>query len=194
MRLFIAQNLADQQKKSVEHLQQKIHRHLDGTKWVSPAAMHLTLAFLGEVQTERVPSVIEAIQAAAAGTEPFFCSYGGGGVFPAPHKAKVIWLGLLSGSEAVHTLASGLSAALAEKGFIIESRSFAPHLTLGRLRYSLAVDKIINFLEEARSFATVTARIEQITLYMSRLTRQGAVHTAVQEIKLGRISDDLAGN
>lgn len=187
MRLFIAQKLTDQQKKSIEHLQQKLHHHLDGTKWVSPAAMHLTLTFLGEVQTDSVPSVIKAMQAAAAGTESFECSYGGGGVFPAPDKAKVIWLGLRSGSEAVHSLASGLSAALAEKGFFVESRSFTPHLTLGRLRYSLALDKIMNFLEETRSFATVTARIEQIILYMSRLTRQGAVHTAVQEIKLGRI-------
>jgi len=182
MRLFIALNLSDKQRKQIHNLQQKLQRYLDGVKWVNPAAMHLTLKFLGEEQPERIDDLVAAMRKAAAGIIPFDCSFGGGGIFPSPQKAKILWLGLQTGNDKVKPLASGLEAALVEKGFAAELRSFTPHLTLGRARYPLATDSILKFLEEERHFITDSANVKALALYQSKLYRHGAVYTVIREI------------
>lgn len=187
MRLFIALNLSEKQKKEIHSLQQKLQGYLEGVKWVGVQGLHLTLKFLGEVEENQIGHIREAMQFAAAAIEPFSCTFSGSGVFPAPHKAKVIWVGLRDGSDAVYRLVSGLDTNLVDKGFAAGARRFSPHLTLGRLRYPLPLEKVNKFLEEERAFLTEPGRVDVLTLYLSRLSRQGAAYTALHEIKFRQI-------
>ncbi len=182
MRLFIALDLSEQQKKEVQELQQRLSGYLKGVKWVQPAGLHLTLKFLGEVDPGRVPGALEAMAAAASDTESFPIRFGGGGVFPTPRKARIIWVGVREGAGPVTAFAGILEANLAEKGFPAEERRFTAHLTLGRLREPLPVKFIQRFLDQERSFFTEPAPAEGVTLYRSDLSRHGAVYTPVQKI------------
>lgn len=194
MRLFIALDLSGKQKNELHRLQQKIKGHLEGVKWVNPEGMHLTLKFLGEVEPARIAAIVEAMQEAALSVEPFDFSFGGGGAFPSPQKARVIFAGLREGDGKVAALASSLEAALAKKGLPAETRAFTPHLTLGRLRYPLPGEKINKFMAEMQTFSTGQSRARAITLYRSRLSRQGATYSMQRQIKIGRFLEEIAGN
>jgi len=88
---------------------------------------HLTLAFLGAVDAER----LDALRA-AAGTvraEPFSLSMDCHGHWPKP---RVAWLGCRRPPAAAGALAGALWAALAPLGFEAECRPFQPHLTVLR--------------------------------------------------------------
>lgn len=185
MRTFIALDLAAGQKRQLYELQQRLARYLHGVKWTGRQGLHLTLKFLGEVGEECVPALLKALEEAAATTPVFTISFKGTGVFPAPHRARVLWAGVGEGAAPVSSLAAALNSSLAGQGFAPERRPFVPHLTLGRLRYPLPTAQIERFLLEEKNFSTGRAVAAGATLYRSDLSRQGPTYTALGTILFG---------
>jgi len=103
-------------------------------RWVRPGGYHLTLRFLGETLEDRLPGLTEALQASAGQVGPFGVSFASAGAFPNKKRARVLWLGIQEGAEALCFLANGLEGELAALGFSPEKRPFKPHLTVGRLK------------------------------------------------------------
>ena len=66
-------------------------------KWIRPEHMHLTLAFLGEIDPLRGAAVVDAMSQPIE-APPFAIAFGGLGVFPPRGAPRVLWLGLVSGS------------------------------------------------------------------------------------------------
>lgn len=184
MRLFIALDPSAGQREKLQELQLRLARSLEGVKWVRPGGLHLTLKFLGDQEPETVPVIAAAMRKAAALVQPFELQYGGAGVFPSPRRARVLWAGILGGAAGVKKLAAGLERELAQKGFPMEDRPFRAHLTLGRARRPLPEKKLLQLLAAERSFATEQAEAAFIRLYESRLARQGALYTVLEEILL----------
>jgi 2'-5' RNA ligase len=89
------------------------------------AKIHLTLAFLGEVEA---PAHAEDVAAAVA-VDPFPMRLDCVGSF---RRARVAWAGALEPQPALVRLQSRLEAGLREAGFALEERPFTPHLTLAR--------------------------------------------------------------
>lgn len=106
--------------------------HGSGWRWTGPDQWHLTLQFLGPVAD------LEAVEAAARGAlaplAPVELRLGGGGAFPSPRRASVLWIGVVEGAEALGRVAVALGEALAPLGHPPDDRRFHPHLTLARLR------------------------------------------------------------
>ena len=95
-----------------------------GGKATSEPNIHLTLAFLGEV---------DRVKAGAAGREV------GAARFDFPVDAarywthnRIVWVGPQHMPDALADLARQLHAALAKVGFALEDRPFAAHVTLLR--------------------------------------------------------------
>jgi 2'-5' RNA ligase len=151
-------------------------------RWVEPAALHLTLHFLGDcVPKQRLPEVCAVVDAAAAACRPFAVTFGGVGVFPPRGRPRVLWLGVTAGADDLKNLHGVLAKGLTQLGFAVEQRPFQPHLTLGRLptgfpgrhRPSQPV------ADAVKSLAAVPAgsgQIERVTLFASLLNPAGAVH------------------
>lgn len=98
-----------------------------GGRAVPAANLHLTLAFLGEVdpvRESRIPAAVEGIDAPA-----FELTLERLGAFP---KTGVAWAGCASVPSALASLQAQIDARLREAGFDLERRAFAPHLTLAR--------------------------------------------------------------
>jgi RNA 2',3'-cyclic 3'-phosphodiesterase len=89
--------------------------------------IHLTLAFLGEVPAERQA----AVELAGSQTQgpAFKWTLDRVGSF---RRARVAWAGTSEPPAALLELQSSLAQRLAEGGFALEERPFAPHLTLAR--------------------------------------------------------------
>jgi 2'-5' RNA ligase len=100
-----------------------------GGRATPPAALHVTLAFLGAVAAHLLPLVEEAGAAAAGASPPFMVSFDLPG---GPGRGGIAWLGCTAPSAGLIELQGLLATALAARGLPVEPRDYRPHVTLAR--------------------------------------------------------------
>jgi RNA 2',3'-cyclic 3'-phosphodiesterase len=124
-----------------------------GGKPAPPEKIHLTLAFLGEIPAERCPELIGAAREIRGA--PFTLKLDRVGSF---RRARVAWAGTSEAPRALVDLQAALAARLASRGFGLEEREFAPHLTLARrIERSLPPASIAPIAMRATALALVAS-------------------------------------
>jgi len=107
-----------------------------GFRFVPPAEIHLTLAFLGERDPSLVPGLQEAIGPAVGGLAGPRLRIRHTGSFPEKGAARVLWLGVEedAGTEGrLEALARSVRDAVARCGVGLEAeKRFQAHLTVAR--------------------------------------------------------------
>ena len=143
-------------------------------RWTRIEQRHLTLQFLGAVPD---PSrVAEFVTESARARAPFTLSLGGGGAFPDPSRASVLWLGVQQGSGALTALATSLSSLSSD------DREFRAHLTLARARTPGDLRQVVAALDACGESAPWT--VDEVVLFDS----DGAVHAEQARFTLGTAS------
>jgi 2'-5' RNA ligase len=183
MRLFVAIDVDDEARAAIVREQKRLGKLLSDAqpRWVRPEQLHLTLAFIGETDRARLTPIVDVMGRDFA-CGPFRLVFGGLGVFP-PHGApRVLWIGVVEGESGAVELQEEVARRLGSVGVASDERPFRPHLTLGRWRDGRAFD---------RSRLAVVApapipgwSVPAVTLYESRLSPSGAVHTPVARGRL----------
>jgi 2'-5' RNA ligase len=145
---------------------------------VTPAEnLHLTLAFLGEIDAGQVESAGAAVQAAAQGRAPWRLRWTVPGAFPSASRPGVLWLGV-DGGEALLEVHTALAEALASAGLPVEDRAFRPHLTLARVRRGeINRERYREIVAHLKTLPEVgPSRAVALVLFESRLGGEPAVH------------------
>lgn len=94
---------------------------------------HITLAFIGscdEEKVEKLKSLLQVFQ----WSEPFKVSVRNFGAFPSMEEGRVLWMGLEKGKEQIEELALKLRRQLDDLDISYDPKPFVPHITLARLR------------------------------------------------------------
>ncbi len=112
-------------------------------RWTTEHDWHLTLAFLGEVADRVLPELTARLERAAARHPARQLAVSGGGAFPRPHRATVVWAGIQSGVD-LAPLAASVAAAARRAGAPPpdEGRRYRAHLTLARCRSPVDVTEL----------------------------------------------------
>ena len=153
-RLFFAIEPAEDALRSLAESAAALARDVGGRP-MPAGKIHLTLAFLGEVGESRI-ALAEAAAEAASG-RPFTLVLDRLGTF---RRAGVAWAGASMPDPALLRLQGSLAAHLGARGFELEPRPFAPHVTLVR--------KIERPLRET-AFEPVGWRVTDFALVRSNL-------------------------
>ncbi|MCX8033795.1 MAG: RNA 2',3'-cyclic phosphodiesterase [Thermodesulfovibrio sp.] len=132
MRCFIAIELSEDIKKFIDKLI-NINFSIEGVSLVKKENLHLTLKFLGEVETELIPKLNKSLNNLANEFSPFILKISHPGVFPDKLKPRIIWIGLES-SEVLKELAAKIDEEMSKYGFEREQREFKAHITLARVK------------------------------------------------------------
>jgi 2'-5' RNA ligase len=103
-----------------------------GFRWVPAGNLHLTLRFLGPVESEPLARLSEEL--ARVEGEPFDLELGQLGSFWRRGKAAVLWLGLAAGAVEAKRLAAAVEAACRASGLAPDERPYRAHITLARPR------------------------------------------------------------
>jgi RNA 2',3'-cyclic 3'-phosphodiesterase len=182
MRVFVAIDMSPDLKLALQSLIREVRRGASGVKWVEPGAMHLTLKFLGEVSEDGLPAIGDALAGAAAGRSPFPIRLKGTGTFPPGWRksARVLWVGVPDGPRLLD-LQSGLESLLETAGFPREDRPFHPHLTLGRVKSSDGLERVLQALETRATDDFGEMTVSRITLFQSVLKPSGPVYVPLRE-------------
>jgi len=108
-------------------------------RWVPQERWHITLAFLGEVDPDRIPRLIEGLQSVAAEHAPLSALT----LADAGTVRGSLWLGVHPTephSPADH-LARAVQGAMRAAGVVIDHRPWRAHLTIARWRSSPELDR-----------------------------------------------------
>jgi len=150
-------------------------------RWVRIDGLHLTLRFLGQTPLDRVPAVEAIADEIAARTAPFAITVSGAGAFPDPRRPRTLWLGIPAGAERLAGLADELGRAIEGAGWPIESRPFAPHLTIARTDGLRSGPEAAVALQEAATKLDSTFSVDRMVLYRSVLGNGPASYEPVHE-------------
>lgn len=177
-RTFVALTLPAEVRASVAELRRSLPPAPRGLRWISTNQLHLTLAFLGDVDDAGLDAVRAAARSAATAHAPFDADLRGLGAFPNAGRARVAWVGWGAGADAVTALRATLVGELARP---VDRRPFSPHVTLARARDPVDLRA---WLAAAPAWASPLWRVGALDVMTSELTREGAIHTLVERCPL----------
>jgi 2'-5' RNA ligase len=187
MRVFIAIDIEEGIRKALAGLQSEMLSKVDikksDAKWVKPGTMHLTLKFLGEIKDQQVVDVCNITRDVASRHKSFDIEIGGVGHFGGK-SARVLWVGAGQESENLLQLHADLEQGLASAGWPPETRKFAGHLTLCRIRNSRAGVKLAKLTEEYKNFSLGVVNVDLLCVYQSELRPEGPVYTVLGSYEL----------
>ncbi len=191
MRLFVAAEPSDRVRRSAGDAVKRLRDRLDarnashGIRWISPANLHLTLWFLGEVPEGRRERVIEALRPRLL--EPCFALHVSGfGAFPPSGPPRVLWLGVVRGHDALSRLHDEIGARLLPMGFESDGRPYSAHLTVARIKDTPAASARRS-IRDALAETTADAgdcRVDCLTVFSSRTLPEGAEYEPLLRVPL----------
>jgi RNA 2',3'-cyclic 3'-phosphodiesterase len=149
----------------------------DRLRWTEPDAWHLTLAFLGATEPERVPQIAAQLEHVLTEHAAFEVATGGLGAFPSSRAARVVWYGIDDRERRLARLANHVRRAVGVAG---DSR-FRAHLTLARAREPLAIGSRLVSMSVPDGLISV----DRAVLYRSHLGRGPARYEALASLPLG---------
>jgi 2'-5' RNA ligase len=186
-RLFIAAELPQAVKTALAAAQERLRRGRPPIRWVAPDAMHLTLRFLGDTSSDRLPSIEQAMRGALAGHAAMTLQLTAIGAFPTTMRPSVVWAGVGGATSALEQAQADLETELAAIGIARETRPFHPHLTLGRVRRDVdagALEQLRAALGQAPTLPPIAWPVERIVLFRSELRREGSIYTKINAVQL----------
>lgn len=132
-RLFAGITFSDEAADALVANQASLAAHLQTGRMSARENLHLTLAFLGDVDADVERRVREAVSLTALAGHPMELALGKLGFFD-HHGRLVIWRGLTPGKgfDDLVALQARLVRELASRGIALDARPYRPHVTLVR--------------------------------------------------------------
>lgn len=207
MRLFFSVDLPDRLADDVAAVQERFD-DAAGLRLTNPEQAHLTLKFLGDVDSDQLDDLrsaaaravenarIEPDQMTERGAtrtgsdddvgvpvEPFEAEVGGLGVFPSIEYISVVWVGFRDGTAELTALHEALESETTALGFEPEEHEFTPHVTIARMDDARGKDRVQKLVRETDP-TIGRFRVEEIRLTESTLTPDGPEYDTVDTFEL----------
>lgn len=183
VRAFVAVEVSASVRQALAALQSVLRRAEAHVAWVSPANLHLSMAFLGDTPRDMVQMLALALDEAAATSAPFVCAVKGLGSFGSVRQPRVIWAGVAPCPPLIG-LQRQVAGRIRDLGVELEDREYHPHVTLGRVRSPRGVDRLRSAMAESRAQSFGDVAVESVVLMQSRLAAEGAEYTLLHRAAL----------
>jgi 2'-5' RNA ligase len=189
IRAFIAIPLPTPLLDRLVALQRRLERKTPprSVRWVRGEGIHLTLKFLGDTPTEKLPEIEQALAVVARHAPTCTFTAEGLGCFPNIRRPRVVWVGVNEPAGRLEALQNAIEEVMTPFGYPPEKRGFSPHLTLGRIGRRASRDDAAQVGDIVASttiepLAEVT--VDRFALIRSVLKPAGAEYTTLHEFLL----------
>jgi RNA 2',3'-cyclic 3'-phosphodiesterase len=186
VRLFIAVDPSPEVTARIERAIARLRLRSPSARWVTAASLHITLAFLGEIDAEKAPSYGAALARIAARHAPFPLRFQGGGSFGSKQRPRILWAGVEGDRDGLAALQRDVVAEIVPLGYTPEPRGFSPHLTVARARDPSGDPTLAAAAAALGDEDFGEAAIAALVLYRSDLAREGARYSTVSAAILGQ--------
>jgi 2'-5' RNA ligase len=144
-------------------------------RWIRPENLHVTLKFIGHVDSGKLDAIRAGLSEVHLDS-PVDMRFRGLGFFPNRKRPRVFWAGM-EASANLAPLAAEIDTRLSKLGVPVETREFAPHLTLARFEPPGISDGLSEIAQQnvAREFGAI--RTGEFHLFESKTRPSGAEYT-----------------
>lgn len=184
IRAFAAIEIGEGARAECAALVQRMRSMPARVTWVRPENFHLTVRFLGDVTPDQIAAYAKILRPEFSRLPAFEAWLRGVGVFPHPRWPTVIWTGFESAESDATAIQSIAERAACAIGLAAETRPYAPHVTLGRVRKESQKGGVFTRLTEVNPFTTDAFTVEAVSLFSSELTPHGAQYTRLHRLTL----------
>jgi 2'-5' RNA ligase len=150
-----------------------------GLRWTVPDQWHLTLAFMPAVAERHLDDLSERLGQAAARRTPFPVTLAGGGAFPDPARAKVLFARVETDGSELSRLATGVRAAAGKAGAGPDGGPFRPHVTLARTGRPIEATRWLRVLDAYRGQPWLAEEVALVASYLGEGPRRRPRHEVV---------------
>jgi 2'-5' RNA ligase len=185
VRLFVAVDPDEDTLAAASRAIERQRARAPSQKWAHAGGLHVTLAFLGQVDEARVPAIEAALAEVSGHHAPMRLRFAGAGTFGSPRRPRVLWIGVEGELDRLAALHVEVERALADLGFEPEERAWSAHLTLARAREPRGDAVLGECAAALRNEVFGEAICDAVVLYRSDLAPTGARYTPLLRAKLG---------
>ena len=181
LRLFTALSLPfDVVETMTQHQTGLIAAH-----WRPAEALHITLAFYGEVDERKADDLATELGRirAPGGAGPLEITLKGVGAFGDAHRSHTLWAGV-EPNERLNILAARCRTAAERAGIRMEPRAYHPHLTLAYLKTQTNPDRIGTWIADHNLLSAPPFRADRFGLWSSTLSDSGSHYELEQDYPL----------
>jgi len=183
IRAFLAVTIPEAVKAEIERAQDELRQALPKhcARWTKREQFHLTLCFLGNVATARVPELTGAVGAACRGFPALKLRAERIGCFPDLHFPRVVWVWVHDGADQLAALQKAVAQAAVKFAANQSEKDFTGHTTIARAhgikRPHAQILANLAHRMSGRFFGEWTA--DKVELMRSDLSPDGARHSVV---------------
>lgn len=152
--------------------------------WINPEQWHITLAFLASVPPARTDELIDRLTNSFTRKKALNLQLCGGGVFPSPDRAKVLWMRPVELSGDLDALARTARNTANACGATPDGRTFTPHLTVARLRRPIEATRWLRILNSFTSSPWRASHARLIASYLGEGPSRRPRHEEVARFAL----------
>jgi 2'-5' RNA ligase len=152
-------------------------------RWVDHENIHITLAFPGNTDEEKIAEIDSVLEKKCEGFGKFELKIRGAGVFKSQSDPRVIWAGI-EPLERLDQLNLLIKNSLAEAEVRLEDRPFKPHLTLGRIKNLRPGNTLSDLINKFKESDLQIVPVNEIIMYESILRQQGPLYKPLEKFQL----------
>lgn len=189
VRAFLAIPLSHALIKNLGEIQARLEAEVNNIRWCQPQNLHLTLHFFGDTTQESLEKIKVSMLSVRRGIKPFTAEIRRLGGFPNVRRCKVIWVGVNKQAQ-LKNLHREIQQSLHNFGLPMDTRSYTPHLTIGRVR-----GNTVDITEHSVTLTDTSLGhlyIDRMVLYESRLQPGGAEHIPLFTVNFDEETDSLS--
>ena len=151
--------------------------------WVDLVNIHITLAFLGDTEEDRIKIAGLLLKRECSGFGEFTFMLKGAGLFRNFHDPRVIWIGIADPGM-LFRLNEKIATGLRDTGFRIEDRPFKPHITIGRIKLLKKPEILKSFLDNYDEVEMEEVNVSEVILFESILRPSGPIYKQIGRFTL----------
>jgi 2'-5' RNA ligase len=182
-RLFVAIEVPGPVRERIVATSARVRTLAPDAKWVDAAALHITLVFLGDVETARIADHARALASAAERHPTFALRVASAHTLGGRHP-RVLAAGIEGDLAALSALYRAAVDSLLPLGFEPPDRPFVAHLTLARARGPRGDVRLAACAKALADEVFGDLTVDGLVLFASELTPRGPIHTPVAKLPL----------
>jgi len=182
MRSFVAIDFERDVKETLVSLQKEIKMHALSGRWKHEDNFHLTLKFLGEVETNKIKQIDDRLLKACSKFEAFSLCFSHLGCFQGQEFIRVLWLGLTGDTNALQVLQKTIEIELEDLGFASEKRDYTPHVTIAQ--DVVLTEDFENIKDLIKLYKIPKIQVKSVYLFKSEQKGPKRIYTPISEYKL----------
>lgn len=155
---------------------------VEAARWQDADQLHLTLRYIGEVDTHLADELAERLRAAQG--ERFALTIEGTGVFERKGRVHTLWAGIAP-DAGLARLRQRIERICEVCGIEPDHRKYHPHITLARI--NRAAGPLAPFLSRTAALRLGSWMVEDYLLYESHLHSDGSLYEPVMRYPLGKL-------